>query len=244
MEKLRKQLEEWLNLLDDSEDIQDSLKTIESNYPFNKFEFVISHLLATKKLNLDEYKEIREDYLNRNKYLRVFEISAPRGFGESWAQKELQKLVPNLEKPSKKLDANYSGQYDFILSPNIKIEVKASRAVEFESDAPLYIKALSTDSDKRFDMNVQQIKPACCDVFVWLAVWRDAIKCWVLSSFEVENDKYFSKGQHRGNIGEGQLYLNEKNIKEFDKYLSLLNKIEENIRQAFEREKKFRKIKK
>ncbi len=93
-------------------------------------------------------------------------------------------------------------------------------------------------------MNVQQIKPACCDVFVWLAVWRDAIKCWVLSSFEVENDKYFSKGQHRGNIGEGQLYLNEKNIKEFDKYLSLLNKIEENIRQAFEREKKFRKIKK
>ncbi len=92
MEKLRKQLEEWLNLLDDSEDIQDSLKTIESNYPFNKFEFVISHLLATKKLNLDEYKEIREDYLNRNKYLRVFEISAQEDLAKVGRKKNCKNL--------------------------------------------------------------------------------------------------------------------------------------------------------
>jgi hypothetical protein len=244
MEKLRQQLDGLLNRLENSDEIRANLELLVSIYPFNEFEFVISHLLANKKLTLDEYNKLRQEYIKRNLYLYVFEISAPRGFGETWAQKELQKLAPNLKKPNKKLDANYSGQYDFILSPNIKIEVKASREVEFQSDEPLYIKALSSDSDKRFDMNFQQIKPACCDVFVWLAVWRDEIKFWVLSSFEIENNPHYSAGQHRGNIGEGQLHLNERNIKEFDEYLSPLNKIEENIRKAFEREKKIRKIKK
>jgi hypothetical protein len=35
--------------------------------------------------------------------------------------------------------------------------------------------------------------------------------------------------------------LNERNIKEFDEYLSPPDKIEENIRQAFLREQKLRK---
>ena len=64
-------------------------------------------------------------------------------------------------------------------------------------------------------MNFQQIKPDCCDVFVWIGVWRDTIKYWVLSSEEVRNNKYFSRGQHRGNVGEGQLWIKDSNIKEF-----------------------------
>jgi len=39
-----------------------------------------------------------------------------------------------------------------------KIEVKASRAVDFDQDAPPYVKALASDSNKRFDMNFQQVK--------------------------------------------------------------------------------------
>ena len=80
------------------------------------------------------------------------------------------------------------------------------------------IKALSSDSSSGFDMNFQQIKPACCDVFVWIAVWRDKIRYWVLSSEEVANNEYYSVGQHRGNVGEGQLWLKETNIDKFDKY--------------------------
>lgn len=67
-------------------------------------------------------------------------------------------------------------------------------------------------------MNFQQIKPACCDVFVWIAVWRDKIRYWVLPSSEVANNKYYSIGQHRGNVGEGQLWLKETNISDFDSY--------------------------
>ncbi len=114
---------------------------------------------------------------------------------------------------------------------------KASRAVDFNSQEPLYVKVLSWKSKKPFDMNFQQVKPKCCDVFVWIGVWRDTIKYWVLSSKEVEKNKYYSKGQHRGNIGEGQLHLKYDNIKDFKKYLSKPNELLKKITSAYKRQK-------
>ena len=76
----------------------------------------------------------------------------------------------------------------------------------------------------------------CCDVFVWVGVWRDTIKYWVLSSKEVQNNKYYSKGQHRGNVGEGQLHLNHDNIKEFQKYLCQSNTLLDKIIKAYKRQ--------
>lgn len=96
------------------------------------------------------------------------------------------------------------------------------------------MKALASDSTFGFDMNFQQIKPACCDIFVWIGVWRDKIRYWVLSSNEVKTSKYYSSGQHRGNVGEGQLWLKESNINEFDCYevnvREILSKIIEKAR--------------
>ena len=86
-------------------------------------------------------------------------------------------------------------------------------------------------------MNFQQIKPACADVFLWVAVWRDVIKYWVLSSDEVKNNKYYSKGQHRGNNGEGQLHIKEDNINEFKKYEVKSNKLKEAVIDAYKRQK-------
>jgi hypothetical protein len=143
--------------------------------------------------------------------------------------------VPDLQKPSKKHDPEYVGQYDFSLG-EIKIEVKASRAVDANLNAPLYVKALASDSKKSFWMNFQQIKPACCDVFVWIAVWRDTISHWVQSSFEVENNPHYSKGQHRGNVGEGQLHLRQDNIRDFDRFLVESNALRGAIVAAHARE--------
>lgn len=196
---------------------EESLDYLHSIYPFNKFEYVISHLIATNTIDIEQYLEIRNSYLQRNKYLYIFEITAPRTFGETWAQNHLSEIVPELERPTKKYDIEYSGQYDFWYD-GIRIEVKASRAVKKESGETLINKALSSTSLEPFEMNFQQIKPNCCDIFVWIAVWRDKIKYWVLSSDEVKNNKYYSKGQHRGNIGEGQLWITNKNISEFEKY--------------------------
>jgi len=236
MEKLTKHLETLINELEDSDEIYSKLENLISVYPFNEYEYMISTLLGREKLSLDDYYALRDDYIERNLYLYIFEISAPRGFGEKWAQGHLKGLVPELEKPSKKKDPSYSGQYDFGLDREIKIEVKASRAVDFELEAPLYVKALGSDSTRPFDMNFQQVKPGCCDVFVWVAVWRDKIRYWVLASKDVEDNRYYSKGQHRGNVGEGQLHLHHDNIDEFKQYEVQGRDLLNAIRKAYERQ--------
>lgn len=218
LEELKYKIQSMKKITGNTIDLSDErLDDLYSVYPFNKFEYVISHLIATDTINLQDYLNLRNSYLERNKYLYLFEITAPRSFGETWAQHHLNEIVPELKKPSTHYDPSYSGQYDFWYN-NIKIEVKASRAVKRQSGDSLIIKALSSDSTARFDMNFQQLKPSCCDVFVWIAVWRDKIRYWVLSSSEVVNNKYYSSGQHRGNVGEGQLWIKNSNISEFNEY--------------------------
>lgn len=233
METLLQELKQQIDRLPDDVSIKlsdDILNKLYSVYPFNRFEYVISHLIAARLMTLNEYYDIRNNYLNRNKYLYLYEITAPRTFGETWAQRHLNEIVPELEHPTTLKDCNYSGQYDFWYD-GIRIEVKASRAVDRRSGDTLIMKALSTTSKRGFDMNFQQIKPKCCDVFVWIGVWRDKIRYWVLSSEEVANNDYFSKGQHRFSIGEGQLWIKDTNIDHFKQYEvvvpELLNKIKE-----------------
>lgn len=222
MEKLIKELKSQIITMNKANGVKynlsdEILDNLYSVYPFNKFEYIISHLIGTDTITLQQYLDIRNRYLERNKYLYVFEITAPRTFGETWAQLHLNEVVPELQRPTTLFDPDYSGQYDFWYD-GIKIEVKASRAVRRKSGDSLIIKALSSDSNYGFDMNFQQIKPACCDVFVWIAVWRDVIRYWVLSSDEVKNNRYYSSGQHRGNVGEGQLWLKDTNINDFNEY--------------------------
>jgi len=237
MEHLQEELDALLTQLPNEQEVRDRLDSLVSFYPFNEYEYIISNLLAMDVLTLDAYHALRDNYIARNMYLYVFEISAPRKFGEVWAQGQLKGLVPELQKPSKEKDPDYSGQYDFLLD-GIRIEVKASRAVDADMDAPLHVKALASDSKKSFWMNFQQIKPGCCDVFVWVAVWRDVIRYWVLSSKEVETHPYYSQGQHRGNVGEGQLHVKQDNIDDFNRYEMKSNKLEEAIRAAYNRQPK------
>ena len=211
-----------------------------SVYPFNEYEYIISNLLGIGKITLGDYLKIREEYLVRNEYLHIYEkYGSPTAFGITWAQSHIHAIVPEMKKPTKKECPDFDNEYDFFYKHgrnNIKIEVKASRAVDAKSDDPLYVKALAWNSKKPFDMNFQQIKPGHCDVFVWVAVWRDIIKYWVLASKEVEKNKYYSKGQHRGNIGEGQLHLNHDNIKEFIKYAAKPKELIDKIIAAYRRQ--------
>jgi hypothetical protein len=239
MEQLKERLTTLVEELEKEkhDEVMQRLDDLVSFYPFNEYEFLISSLMGYGKISLDEYYELRDDYIARNLYLYVFEISAPRGFGEAWAQGHVKEIVPELVKPTKKLDPDYSGQYDFFLDGKIRIEVKASRAVDSDSREALYVKALSSNSRKHFDMNFQQVKPDCCDVFVWVGVWRDVIRHWVLSSDEVANNKCYSPGQHRGNTGEGQIHLKNDNIGEFSAYEAKPRKLLEKIRAAYKRQK-------
>ncbi len=202
-------------------DLNRALEIIDEDvsvFPFNEYEHLICHLIEMKGLTYQNYLDIRSDYISENPNLWIFEISAPRGFGEKFAQTYVQGKCPALKAANKKLDDSYSGEYDLWLD-GIRIEVKASRAVDSDSDEPLYIKALARDTNKPFLMNYQQLKPHYCDVFIWVAVFRDEIVLWVINSAEVSANPLFSKGQHRGNSGnEGQLHVNQDNIHNLSKY--------------------------
>lgn len=220
------------------EDLERIVAIVEEDravFPFNEYEYLICNLIKKGGLTYEQYLDIRTEYIGENPNLWIFEISAPRDFGEKFAQTYVMGKCTKLKKPSKKLDPNYSGEYDLLLD-KIKIEVKASRVVDRNSEEPLYMKALSTNTQKSFLMNFQQLKPQCCDVFIWVAVFRDAIVLWVMSSSEIQNHPLFSKGQHRGNKGnEGQLHIKNDNIHQLNNYLLKDDNLEKAIRDAANR---------
>ena len=217
------------------EDLDEVLELIEKDrsvFPFNEYEHLICTLIERGGITFEQYIEIRSEYINENPNLWIFEISAPRGFGERFAQTYVHGKCSKLKIPSKKLDPNYVGEYDLWLD-KITIEVKASRAVDSDSEEPLYVKALARNTKKKFLMNFQQLKPQCCDVFIWVAVFRDEIVLWVMNSNEVLNNPFYSKGQHRGNKGnEGQLHINQDNIDMLSEYELKDDNLEAAIRKA------------
>ncbi|MGL4593673.1 MAG: hypothetical protein ACRCUY_02970 [Thermoguttaceae bacterium] len=240
MEKLTEQLESFIDRLSSSNDFRTELNELYSIYPFSRYEYIIATLLSKNVIQYEEYTQLREDYINRNLFLCVFEITSPRGFGDTWALGHLLEVEPSLKRPSKKIDVNYRGEYDLFLEVKnskeyhyIKVEVKASRATDRErNDEPLCVKALSSESKRPFLMNFQQLKPSCCDVFLWIAVYRNAIKYWVINSKKVKNNPNFTP-QHRNRetdlrtmdfakneIFEGQIMMTESNINDFDQFLA------------------------
>ena len=92
MEHLQQELDRLLSSVPDASEIRSRLESLVSVYPFNEYEFLISHLLANDVLSLDQYLELRDEYISRNLYLYIFEISAPRTFGEAWAQGQCRRI--------------------------------------------------------------------------------------------------------------------------------------------------------
>lgn len=206
-----------MSQLPNEDEFRIRLESLQSAYPFNEYEYIISTLLGFNTLALEQYYDLRDAYIERNCFLHIFDLTSRR-FGDTWAFGQIKSIIPEIRKPSRDLDPSYqSGEYDAFLD-GIRIEIKSSRAVDLESAASMSEKAHASDSARRFLMNFQQIKAELCDVFVWIAVWRDVIRYWVLSSQEIKTNKHYSKGQHRGNVGEGQLHVKDDNIHDFDKF--------------------------
>ena len=214
-----KQLKEQLERLSEALSVNDRkvlrarVKSLISVFPFNEYEYVLMFLLDKKVITFDEYERLRKDYVSQNRYLELYGL-APRIFGEMW-HKHLLEMDSRFQKPNKSLDPDYNGQYDLWIE-GVRVEVKASRAINTKKKGNLVEKALRYGKDEPFWMNFQQIKADMADVFVFIGVWLNKIVYWVLSSEEVKQNPYYSP-QHRGGI-EYQIGITEKNIEEFDIY--------------------------
>lgn len=100
------------------EDLNEVLVLIEQDkaiFPFNEYEHLICSLIEKGGLTYEQYLDLRTEYISENINLWIFEITAPRTFGEKFAQTYVQGKCSKLKKPSKKIDPNYSGEYDLWL---------------------------------------------------------------------------------------------------------------------------------
>ncbi len=203
----------------------------DDTYPFNAFEFFICKLISANRITFREYEKIRSEYIRSTPNLKAFRMG-PRWFGEKFAQGLVLEKCPEIKPASKEFDPEFSGEYDLWLD-GIKVEVKASRAVNRNSSMPLHMKALSKNTEKEFWMNYQQLKPQHCNVFIFLAVFLDEIAFWILNRDEVWDHQLYSPGQHRGNMGnEGQLHVRDGTIDLMDKFKSDGKNLGQDIRDA------------
>jgi len=127
MDKLTDELDLSIEKLSDSVSFKEDLENLKSVYPFSRYEYIISKLLIKQVLTYEQYIEMRDSYINRNLFSYVFEISAPRGFGDTWAFSHLLNVEPELKRPNKKIDLSYRGEYDLFIKDReklIKIEFK------------------------------------------------------------------------------------------------------------------------
>jgi len=215
-----KQLKAYLDSLaaslksNDGKLLDARLRSLTSVFPFNEYEYILMFLLDKKVIGFEEYEKLRDDYVSSNRYLDLYGL-APRIFGEIWGHEHMKDLDKRFIKPDRSIDPEYDGQYDLWIE-NVRVEVKAARAINTEKRGSLVSKALQYGSSEPFWMNFQQIKLDICDGFVFVGVWADKIVYWAFSNDEIKNSKYISH-QHRGGI-EYQIGITHTNIGDFDEY--------------------------
>ena len=217
LHELKSILTEYENQLSKQlvDELNEKVKLSVEAYPFNEYELRLTFLQEHNIISFATYEEIRQKYILSNSYLDLYGL-APRVFGQIWGEDHIIEKDDRFKKAHKSLDPKYSGEYDIWLE-GIKIEVKASRAINKKIRGSLISKALEFESTKTFWMNFQQLKVDICDIFIFIGVWTNDIKYWVLTNEEVKSNPYISH-QHRGGV-EYQIGITEKNISKFDNYL-------------------------
>lgn len=216
-QQLREYLDKFIETLheQDKDFLDVRLHSLVSVFPFNEYEYILMFLRDRSLITFDDYEQLRNTYVSHNRYLGLYGL-APRVFGQIWGEQHLLDLDSRFNKANTALDPSFEGEYDLWIE-GVKVEVKSARAIDTKKRKDIVEKALRTDSERPFWMNYQQIKLDVCDVFVFIGVWVDDLRYWVLSNDEVNTNKYLSH-QHRGGV-EYQIGITHKNIQEFSQFL-------------------------
>lgn len=222
--QLKKKINELLRNSKGSKDEISSIMRQKASYPFSCESRILAYLVSLGEITYDEYAKLSEDYHNRNQYLELFDM-APRTYDQTWGEEHIRKLFPQFVKFTKKnlsvVYPDFDGEFDLWLD-GIRVEVKACRANSAKSGGSLASRAyLHTEAyDAGFKYHYQQLKPSCCDVFIWIGTCRDTLLYWVLSRDELLKTGKL-RSQHRnertgtaGNpVFEGQAFMTEDELR-------------------------------
>lgn len=229
MKELERILNELLNECD--KNAVEHIVHSELIAPFEKVNRIMAYLLATGKMNYADYNMIAAGYIARyeqkNKYLYLFDM-APRTFGQTWGEKHIKELFPEFTKATKEnlwtKYPEFDGEFDLWIN-GIRVEVKACRANSTKSKGSLASRAYTHEEavQANFKYHYQQLKPSCCDVFIWIGVCRDELIYWVLTSDELRATGKLGSQHRNENTGivgtevfEGQVFMTEKELLPFN----------------------------
>ena len=127
------------------------------------------------------------------------------------------------------LEWSESNEYDLI-DKGHKYEVKGSRVVEKYSTRiteanirqvlAFQKRPLPRGTTRKFDCNIQQIKPRLFDALIYALFYEDCMVWYVAPSEDIKTFKNYSAKQHRGNVGEGQFHITTNNVDTHKPYLT------------------------
>ena len=220
------------------QEICNKYSTTQLLFPFSLENIKLSYLLSKNIIDFDKYINILSEYHLRNKYLYLFDM-APRTFGQTWGETHIRKLFPEFLQATKEnlntLYPNFDGEFDLWID-GIRVEVKACRANSTNETGALASRAYthSEAKEKQFKYHYQQLKPSCCDIFIWIGVCKDELIYWVLTSEELQQTNKLGSQHRNENTGtgaavfEGQVFMTEEELFPFlTPEKDILNKIKE-----------------
>lgn len=217
------------NLLKNTSGDPETIKAIVSEkalFPFSVETGLLAYFLSIGEITYDKYSQLNAEYCKRNKYLDLFDM-APRTYGQTWGEQHIRSLFPEFIKATKEnVSAEYpafDGEFDLWLN-GIRIEVKACRANSTKTGGSLASRAYLHSEAKAagFKYHYQQLKPSCCDVFIWIGTCRDELIYWVLTSEELQKTGKLGSQHRNENTGvagvevfEGQVFMTEEELYPF-----------------------------
>lgn len=205
------------------------IKSIEDEkalFPFSVENRLLAYYLTIGEITYERFSQLNAEYCKRNKYLDLFDM-APRTYGQTWGEQHIRTLFPQFVKATKEnVSAKYpafDGEFDLWLD-GIRIEVKACRANNTKAGGSLVSRAYLHSEAKAagFKYHYQQLKPSCCDVFIWIGTCRDELIYWVLTSEELQKTGKLCSQHRTENTGisgvevfEGQVFMTEEELSPF-----------------------------
>lgn len=226
MKELQKQLDMLLKQSGVDDSVIEVIMKEKAVFPFSIEGRMLAYLLATQTITYDKYMELHNEYAKRNQYLYLLDM-APRTFGETWGEKHILELFPEFMKATKEnislFYPEFDGEFDLWLA-GIRVEVKACRANSTKTGGNLASRAYLHSEAKAnsFKYHYQQLKPSCCDVFIWIGVCRDDLIYWVLTSDELQKTGKLGSQHRNENTGvagvevfEGQVFMTEEELSPF-----------------------------
>ncbi len=224
MRELHDQLDLLLSQSGADPQIIQSIKQEAPFFPFSVEGNIMAYLLASHAISYEQYLTLYSEYKKRNQYLYLFDM-APRTFGETWGENHILSQFPGFLKATRDTTADlypdFDGEFD-LLYGSIRVEVKSCHAnrssrnnssgSSLASRAYLHREAKAAS----FKYHYQQLKPSCCDVFIWIGVCRDELMYWVLSKTELLATQKLGPQHRNENTGiagaavfEGQVFMTE-----------------------------------